>query len=97
MSPIDGTTVMYLLAAILVAVAIRLYDAPKTELVDPETKKILWGNIVPVLVGAAIACPLGAWILGLNVFEPAGFVAIVAVGILGLSAIKAFLNIKSPE
>ncbi len=94
---VDLTTALYLLAAALVAVAVRLFDSPKTTIVVDG--QIQWGNLIPVVAGAIIAVPLGAWILGLNVLDPKGFVELVAVGIAGLSAVKAFLNIatKSEE
>lgn len=89
---IDMETVLYLLAAIVIAVAIRFYDTPKTEIID-ETGKILWANILPVLAGAAIAVPVGCWLLGLNVLVVEGFATAVAVGIGGLALVKAALNI----
>ena len=94
---IDITTALYLLAAALVAVVIRLMDTPKTTLVvtapDGTTKHIQWDAIIPVVAGALIAAPVGAWILGLDVLDPRGFAAIVTVGIAGLSAVKALLNV----
>jgi len=92
---VDLTTGLYLLAAALVAVVIRLMDTPKTAIVADG--KIQWGAIIPTVVGAIIAVPVGAWILGLNVLEPAGFASLVAVGVAGLSAVKALLNITAPS
>ena len=98
--PIDLTTAMYLVAAVLVAAVIRFMDTPKTELIvtNPDgTIAILWGNIIPTLVGIGIAVPLGAWVLALNVLDPKGFLEIVAVGILGLASVKALINQVYPK
>lgn len=89
---LDWNSVLYLLGAIAVAVAIRLYDSPKTDLID-ETGKVLWGNIIPVLAGAAIAVPVASWLLGFDVMTTEGFIAAVAAGIGGLALVKAILNI----
>ena len=94
--PIDLTTAMYLVAAIVVATVIRLLDWPKTQFIDIDGK-ILWGNIVPTIAGIGIAVPLSAWVLGLSVLDPKGFVEIVAVGSLGLAAIKALINQVYPQ
>lgn len=88
---LDVMTALYLLAAALIAVAIRLYDTPKSVIIVDG--KPQWDVIIPPLVGAIIAAPVGAWILGLDVLIPAGFVSIVAVAYTGMAGIKALLNI----
>ncbi len=92
---IDVTTALYLLAAAVVAVVLRLYDTPKTTVIVDG--KIQWDIILPVAAGAVIAAPVGAWILGLNVLIPAGFAAIVAVAYTWMAAVKALLNVAKPE
>jgi len=95
MVAIELMTALYLLAAAAIAVVLRLYDTPKTVVVVDG--KIQWDIILPVAVGAIIAAPVGAWILGLNVLVPVGFAAIVAVAYTGMAAVKALLNVAKPE
>lgn len=82
---------LYLAAAAIVAAAIRLYDSPKTSVIVDG--KIQWAYIVPVVVGAALAVPIGCWILGIDILDPKGFATAVGLGVAGLSFVKAILNV----
>lgn len=92
---IDITTALYLLAAAAIAAIIRLYDTPATDVVVDGV--IQWAKVVPIVVGAVIAAPVGAWILGLDVLVPTGFVAIVAVAVTGMAGVKALLGLIVKE
>lgn len=86
---IDPMDAVYLLGAALIALFIRLYDTPATELVMANL-----ANILKTLAGSAIAVVLGAWILAIDVSTPEGFIEIVALGIGGMAVVKAMLNVK---
>lgn len=92
--PIDVTTAMYLLAAIAVAVVIRLMDSPVTTLVVDG--KVQWQNLIPTVAGIAIAVPIAAWVLELNVLVAKDFLLIVATGMTGMAAVKALINKLMP-
>lgn len=91
---IDLITALYLLAAAAIAVVLRLYDSPKTTIIVDG--QVQWAALLPIVGGALIAAPVGAWVLGLNVLVPTGFITIVAVAYGGMAAVKALLNITQP-
>jgi hypothetical protein len=86
---------LYLVAAAIVAAVIRLYDTPKTAIVVDGV--IQWDVILPPIVGAALAVPIGCWVLNIDATVPTGFAEAVMLGIAGLSVVKAVLNIVTKE
>lgn len=90
---LDLMTAGYLLAAALIAAAIRLLDTPKDTLIANGV--VQWGVVVPAVVGAIIAVPLAAWILAIDVLVPAGFISLVGLGVAGMAAVKAILGLAN--
>ena len=90
---IEIEVALYLVAAAIVAAAIRLMDTPKS-LILKDDGQIDWSVVIPPVVGAMIAVPIGCWLMGVDVTAQEGFVTAVAFGIAGLALVKGLLNLK---
>jgi len=90
MIAMDGDTILVILIASAVALIVRAYDTPTTDLKDK--KKLILGylsSLVAVVVAAYLADGLG-----IVLATWAGLVFLASAGIAGMSFIRAVLQNK---
>lgn len=79
-------TVLLVVAAVIVMI-VRAEDEPKT----PWTKAYMAAHL-KIFFFAAVAGGLAAWLLGYDITEPNGFIAILGVAGTGFAFLKGLMS-----
>lgn len=91
---ITAAIVAAVLVATIIAIYLRFFDDPVTDL--PEDQKKRLSAIVKMVVGIFLAVVIGAWMMleqGLDLWLLQNFIMLVVFGAGGIGSVKAIFNV----